>query len=163
MRKIFETFPYAAKLDAERVGVWGWSGGGTSTLNLLFNYPDLYSCGISIAPVPDYRNYDTIYQERYSGLITETPESYQLGSPIGYAGNLQGKLLLIHGSGDDNCHFQTSERLINELIASGKDFETFVYPFRSHGIFEGRGTTLHLRKKTMNFWERNLFAPANSN
>ena len=111
----------------------------------------------------DYRNYDTIYQERYSGLITETPESYQLGSPIGYAGNLQGKLLLIHGSGDDNCHFQTSERLINELIASGKDFETFVYPFRSHGIFEGRGTTLHLRKKTMNFWERNLFAPANSN
>ncbi|MBR5757533.1 MAG: DPP IV N-terminal domain-containing protein [Thermoguttaceae bacterium] len=163
LRKIFETFPYAAKLDAERVGVWGWSGGGTSTLNLLFNYPDLYSCGISIAPVPDYRNYDTIYQERYSGLITETPESYQLGSPIGYAGNLQGKLLLIHGSGDDNCHFQTSERLINELIASGKDFETFVYPFRSHGIFEGRGTTLHLRKKTMNFWERNLFAPANSN
>ena len=157
LRQFFNKSPYADKIDRERVGVWGWSGGGTSTLNLLFNYPDLYRCGIAIAPVPDYRNYDTIYQERYSGLISETPESYRLGSPIHYAGNLKGNLLLIHGSGDDNCHFQTSEQLINELIASGKEFETFVYPFRSHGIFEGSGTTLHLRKKTMKFWEKNLF------
>lgn len=163
LRQILASSPYASKLDAERIGIWGWSGGGTSTLNLLFNYPDLYSCGVSIAPVPDYRNYDTIYQERYSGLISETPESYELGSPISYANRLQGKLLLIHGSGDDNCHFQTTERLINELIASGKDFEMFVYPFRSHGIFEGSGTTLHLRKKTLKFWEHNLFAPVNSN
>ncbi len=163
LRQILATSPYAVKLDANRAGVWGWSGGGTSTLNLLFNYPGLYSCGISVAPVPDYRNYDTIYQERYSGLITENPESYELGSPIEYADKLRGKLLLIHGSGDDNCHFQTTELLIDKLIASGKDFETFVYPFRSHGIFEGRGTTLHLRKKTMDFWERNLLAPVDYN
>ncbi len=162
LKQFFATFPNAEKLDKTRVGVWGWSGGGTSTLNLLFNYPDLYTCGISVAPVPDYRNYDTIYQERYSGLISETPESYALGSPIGYAKNLQGKLLLVHGSGDDNCHFQTSERLINALVSSGKEFDMFVYPFRSHGIFEGQGTTLHLRKKMMKFWERNLFDVSNS-
>ncbi len=159
LRAFLSSFRASNKIDASRIGVWGWSGGGTSTLNLMFNYPELYSCGIAIAPVPDYRNYDTIYQERYSGLITETPESYSLGSPIGYAGQLQGRLLIIHGSGDDNCHFQTTEKLINELISCGKDFETFVYPFRSHGIFEGNGTTLHLRRKTMKFWETNLLAP----
>ncbi|MDO5308004.1 MAG: DPP IV N-terminal domain-containing protein [Planctomycetia bacterium] len=162
LRAFLSTWHGASKIDVDRIGVWGWSGGGTSTLNLMFNYPDLYKCGIAIAPVPDYRNYDTIYQERYSGLITETPESYELGSAIGYAGNLQGKLLVIHGSGDDNCHFQTTERLINALIAAGKDFEAFMYPYRSHGIFEGAGTTLHLRNKTMEFWERNLLAPVNA-
>lgn len=159
LKQFLELAPYSDKIDRERIGVWGWSGGGTSTLNLLFNYPDLYKCGIAIAPVADYRNYDTIYQERYSGLITETPESYQLGSAIHYANRLEGKLLIIHGSGDDNCHYQTTERLINALISAGKDFEAFNYPFRSHGIFEGQGTTLHLRKKTMDFWNRNLLAP----
>ncbi len=157
LRRFVETWRGASKLDLSRVGVWGWSGGGTSTLNLLFNYPDLYTCGISIAPVADYRNYDTIYQERYSGLITETPESYELGSPIGFAAGLKGNLLLIHGSGDDNCHYQTSERLIDALIAAGKEFDAFAYPFRSHGIYEGRGTSLHLRKKTFEFWSRHLF------
>ncbi len=160
-RSLLETAPYAHKFDLDRVGVWGWSGGGTSTLNMMFNYPDLYKCGIAIAPVPDYRNYDTIYQERYSGLITETPESYELGSAVSYADKLEGSLLIIHGSGDDNCHYQTTERLVNKLIACGKEFETFTYPFRSHSIFEGSGTTLHLRNKTMKFWEKNLFAPAN--
>jgi len=156
LRVLLSRAPFRDKIDPERVGVWGWSGGGTSTLNLLFNYPDLYRCGIAIAPVADYRNYDTIYQERYSGLITETPESYELGSPIGYAQNLQGWLLLIHGSGDDNCHFQTSEKLVDKLISFGKEFEFFEYPSRSHGIFEGSGTTLHLRNKTLKFWEQNL-------
>ncbi|MGI6401119.1 MAG: DPP IV N-terminal domain-containing protein [Thermoguttaceae bacterium] len=159
-RSLIATASYANKLDLERVGVWGWSGGGTSTLNMMFNYPDLYKCGVAVAPVADYRNYDTIYQERYSGLITETPESYELGSAITYADKLEGRLLIIHGSGDDNCHYQTTERLINLLIAHGKDFEAFAYPFRSHGIFEGAGTTLHLRKKTMKFWEQNLLNPA---
>ena len=159
LRSLIANAPYANKFDLEHVGVWGWSGGGTSTLNMMFNYPDLYKCGIAIAPVPDYRNYDTIYQERYSGLITEAPQSYELGSAISYADKLQGTLLIIHGSGDDNCHYQTTERLINKLIAYGKDFEAFNYPFRSHSIFEGAGTTLHLRKKTMKFWEQNLLVP----
>ncbi len=158
LRVLLARAPFDKKIDPERVGVWGWSGGGTSTLNLLFNYPDLYRCGIAIAPVADYRNYDTIYQERYSGLITETPESYELGSAISYAQNLQGRLLLIHGSGDDNCHIQTSEKLVDKLIAFGKDFEFFEYPSRSHGIFEGSGTSLHLRNKTLEFWERNLLS-----
>lgn len=147
---------YKDKIDLDRIGVWGWSGGGTSTLNLLFNYPDLYKCGISVAPVPDYRNYDSIYQERYSGLIQETPQSYEQGSPITHAANLQGKLLLIHGTGDDNCHYQTLEELIDVLIKSGKDFDAFVYPYRSHSIYEGAGTILHLRKKMLRFWEENL-------
>lgn len=159
-RAFLASSPYASKLDLDRVGVWGWSGGGTSTLNMLFNYPELYKCGVAVAPVADYRNYDTIYQERYSGLIDETPESYELGSPITYAEKLRGKLLIIHGSGDDNCHYQTTERLIDKLIASGKDFEAFTYPYRSHAIFEGSGTTVHLRKKMVNFWRQNLLRSA---
>ncbi|MGN0930518.1 MAG: DPP IV N-terminal domain-containing protein [Thermoguttaceae bacterium] len=156
LKSFLQHTSYKDKIDLDRVGVWGWSGGGTSTLNLLFNYPDLYKYGISVAPVPDYRNYDSIYQERYSGLIQEAPESYEQGSPITHAANLQGKLLLIHGTGDDNCHYQTSEELIDVLIKNGKDFESFVYPYRSHGIYEGAGTSLHLRKKMLRFWEENL-------
>ncbi len=155
--RAFLQLPYFKdKIDLDRIGVWGWSGGGTSTLNLLFNYPDLYKCGVSVAPVPDYRNYDSIYQERYSGLIQEVPQSYEQGSPITHAANLQSKLLLIHGTGDDNCHYQTSEELIDVLIKNGKEFDVFVYPYRSHGIYEGAGTTLHLRKKMLRFWEENL-------
>lgn len=156
LKSFLQHTSYKDKIDLDRVGVWGWSGGGTSTLNLLFNFPDLYKYGISVAPVPDYRNYDSIYQERYSGLIQEAPQSYEQGSPITHAANLQGKLLLIHGTGDDNCHYQTSEELIDVLIKNGKDFESFVYPYRSHGIYEGAGTTLHLRKKMLRFWEENL-------
>jgi dipeptidyl-peptidase 4 len=131
-------------LDPQRVGVWGWSGGGSMTLNLLFRSPEIYAAGVSVAPVPNQLYYDTIYQERYMDLAADNPEGYRLGSPITHAANLKGKLLLIHGTGDDNCHYQTTELLINELIKLNKPFSMFAYPNRSHAIREGENTTRHL-------------------
>jgi dipeptidyl-peptidase-4 len=131
-------------IDASRVGIWGWSGGGSSTLNAMFRYPDVYKTGMSVAPVPDMSLYDTIYQERYMGLPTENAEDYRQGSPITFAKNLKGNLLVVHGTGDDNVHYQGTERLINELIKNNKQFTMFAYPNRSHGIFEGENTTRHL-------------------
>jgi dipeptidyl-peptidase-4 len=131
-------------IDAERVAIWGWSGGGTSTLNAMFRFPDLYKAGVAVAPVPDQRLYDTIYQERYMGLPQENEDGYRRGSPIHFAEGLKGRLLIVHGSGDDNVHYQGTERLINRLIALGKPFDLMVYPNRSHSISEGDGTTLHV-------------------
>lgn len=131
-------------LDATRVGIWGWSGGGSMTLNMLFRYPEIYAAGVSVAPVPNQLYYDTIYQERYMGLPIDNAEGYRLGSPITFAHQLKGDLLLIHGTGDDNCHYQTSELLINELIKHNKSFSMFAYPNRTHAIREGENTTRHL-------------------
>jgi dipeptidyl-peptidase-4 len=152
---MFERFPF---IDRERVGVWGWSGGGSMTLNLLFRYPEIYSTGISVAPVPEQRLYDTIYQERYMGLPDDNSEGFTEGSPITYAGNLEGNLLLIHGTGDDNVHYQGSELLINELVKHGKLFDMMSYPNRSHGISEGDGTSLHVRRTMTRFLEEHLEA-----
>jgi dipeptidyl-peptidase 4 len=131
-------------LDAERVASWGWSGGGSMTLNLLFRSPEVYKVGMSVAPVPDQALYDTIYQERYMGLPQDNAEGYKNGSPINFAEGLTGKLLLVHGSGDDNVHFQGTERLVNRLIELGKPFDFMEYPNRTHAISEGEGTTLHV-------------------
>ncbi|MDG1808642.1 MAG: S9 family peptidase [Pirellulaceae bacterium] len=138
-------------IDAQRIGIWGWSGGGSSTLNALFQYPELYQTGISVAPVPDQRYYDTIYQERYMQTPTLNPQGFREGSPITHAKNLQGNLFLIHGTGDDNCHYQTMELLINELIAEDKPFQMMAYPNRSHSIREYENTTPHLRKMMTNY------------
>ncbi|MEL7500152.1 MAG: DPP IV N-terminal domain-containing protein [Planctomycetota bacterium] len=143
-------------LDKDRIGIWGWSGGGSSTLNALFQYPDLYHVGVSVAPVPDQRYYDTIYQERYMQTPTLNPEGFRLGSPITHAEKLKGKLLLIHGTGDDNCHYQTMELLINQLIAKDKQFQMMAYPNRSHSIREYENTTPHLRQMMTNFFLDNL-------
>ncbi|WP_404400408.1 DPP IV N-terminal domain-containing protein [Idiomarina seosinensis] len=147
-------------IDTRQVGIWGHSGGGSQTLNALFRYPDTYQMGIALAPVPDLTLYDTIYQERYSGLLPESSEQYQQTSAITHAGNLAGDLLLVHGTGDDNVHYQGTERLVNELIKQGKQFDFFAYPNRSHGIYEGQGTTLHLRTMMTQFIEQHL--PANN-
>lgn len=143
-------------IDTNRVGIWGHSGGGSMTLNMLFRYPELYQVGISIAPVADQRLYDSIYQERYSGLLSEYAEGYKLGSPITHAKNLQGKLLLIHGTGDDNVHYQGTERLINELIKHNRQFDFMSYPNRSHSLREGDGTTLHLKTLMTNYFKEHL-------
>jgi len=132
-------------VDGDRIGIWGWSGGGSMTLNMLFRYPELYATGMSVAPVPDQRLYDAIYQERYSGTLDEHADGYRRGSPIHHVAGLRGNLLLVHGTGDDNVHYQGSERLINEMVRLNKAFTMMAYPNRSHGIFEGPGTTLHLR------------------
>jgi dipeptidyl-peptidase 4 len=133
-----------AFVDLERVAVWGWSGGGTNTLNLMFRSPDLYKVGMSVAPVPDQRLYDSIYQERYMGLPQDNVEGYKQGSAINFAAGLKGHLLIVHGSGDDNVHYQGTELLVNKLIELGKPFDFMTYPDRTHGIFEGPGTTVHL-------------------
>ncbi len=143
-------------VDADRVGIWGWSGGGSMTLNMMFRHPELYHTGMAVAPVPDMRLYDTIYQERYMGLPQQNADDYRLASPITFAGQLQGNLLLVHGTGDDNVHYQGTERLINELIAHGKQFTMMAYPNRSHGIYEGRGTTLHVYTLLTEYLNENL-------
>jgi dipeptidyl-peptidase-4 len=142
------------------VGVWGWSGGGSMTLNAMFKFPDLYKTGMSIAPVPNMRYYDTIYQERYMGLPGDNAEGYVQGSPINFAHQLKGNLLLIHGTGDDNCHYQTTELLINELIRHNRSFSMMAYPNRSHSIREGKNTTRHLRELMTSYLHSNL--PARS-
>lgn len=131
-------------VDCERVGIWGHSGGGSMTLNMLFRYPEQYHVGVSRAPVPDQRLYDSIYQERYSGLLEDHEQGYHDGSPINFAAGLEGKLLLVHGTGDDNVHYQGTERLVNELVRLNKQFDFMAYPNRRHGIVEGEGTSLHL-------------------
>jgi len=131
-------------VDKNRIAIWGWSGGGSMTLNALLQYPDIYHTGIAVASVPDQRLYDVIYQERYMQTPDLNPEGYKKGSPVTYAQNLKGNLLIIHGTGDDNVHYQGMEKLINEFIRYNKHFTMMAYPNRSHSIYEGRGTTLHL-------------------
>jgi dipeptidyl-peptidase-4 len=140
-KKLMELNPY---FDKERIAVWGWSGGGSSTLNLLFRYPDIFKTGIAIAAVANQLFYDNIYQERYMGLPQENKEDFINGSPVTYAKNLKGNLLYIHGTGDDNVHFSNAEVLVNELIKYNKQFQYMPYPNRTHSISEGAGTFLHL-------------------
>ena len=143
-------------LDESRVGIWGWSGGGSMSLNAIFKFPDIYKTAVSIAPVPNQRYYDTIYQERYMGLPNDNVEGYTQGSPINFAKNLKGNLLLVHGTGDDNCHYQTMEILINELVSHDKHFTMMAYPNRTHAIREGQNTTVHLRRLMTHYLENNL-------
>lgn len=143
MKKLLADRSY---LDASRVAAWGWSGGGSSTLHLLFQYPDLFQTGISIAAVGNQLFYDNIYQERYMGLPQENKDDFIKGSPISYAKNLKGNLLYIHGTGDDNVHYSNAEALVNELIKHGKLFQFMPYPNRTHSISEGAGTFQHLSK-----------------
>lgn len=139
-------------IDKERIGITGWSGGGSQTLNSMFRYPEIFSTGIAIAFVADQRTYDTIYQERYMDTPKNNPDGYRKGSPITYAKGLQGNLLLIHGTGDDNVHYQNCEMLVNELVKHGKVFSQVSYPMRTHAISERDGTTLHLRKTMAKYW-----------
>ena len=123
-------------IDTKRVAVHGWSGGGTATLNCLFQYPEIFHTGIAAAAVANQLTYDNIYQERYMGDPKESYQDYVDGSPIKYAKNLEGNLLYIHGTGDDNVHYQNAEMLANELIKHKKVFYMMSYPNRSHGIRE---------------------------
>ncbi len=147
-KKVFEKYDF---IDTSRVAIWGWSGGGSSTLNAMFRYPEIYKTGMSVAPVADIHLYDAIYQERYMGTPQLNPEEFVESSPITYAENLEGDLLIVHGTGDDNVHYQGTERLINELIKHNKQFDMLAYPNRSHGIYEGRNTTRHLRTLLTNY------------
>jgi dipeptidyl-peptidase 4 len=138
-------------IDKDRVAVWGWSGGGSATLNLMFQYPEIYKTGIAIAAVANQLTYDNIYQERYMGLPEENITDFIDGSPITYAKNLKGNLLLVHGTGDDNVHYNNAEMLINELVKNNKQFQLMSYPNRTHSISEGEGTNLHLKTLYTNY------------
>jgi dipeptidyl-peptidase-4 len=148
LRALAQSHPY---VDLSRVGVFGWSGGGSMTLNLMFRHPELYSVGVAGAPVPDQTLYDSIYQERYMGLPAENAKGYHDGSPISFAEGLKGKLLIIHGSGDDNVHVQGTQRLLNRLIDLNKQFQFMEYPNRRHGI-----TGIHLDTTRYGFLEQYL-------
>ena len=148
MKKLLAQHSY---LDTARVASWGWSGGASSTLNLLFQYPDIFKTGIAVAAVANQLTYDNIYQERYMGPPQETKADYIKGSPVTYAKNLRGNLLYIHGTGDDNVHYQNAEMLLNELIKYNKQFQFMSYPNRTHSISEGEGTTKHLRTLFTNY------------
>lgn len=153
LKAVLKDRPY---LDAGRVGIWGWSGGGSSSLHAIFRFPELYRTAISIAPVANQRYYDSIYQERYMGLPGDNVEGFTNGSPITWAKQLKGNLLLIHGTGDDNCHYATTELLIDELIKHGKQFELMAYPNRSHAIREGQNTVPHMFDLMTGYLERTL-------
>lgn len=152
-KEILKTYDF---LDAENVGIWGWSGGGQMTLNCMFKYPEIYSTGLAVSFVSDQRLYDATYQERYMGLLTENKTGYRDGSPINFAQNLQGALMIIHGTADDNVHYQSFEMLIDRLIANNKMFEMMSYPMRSHSIRERENTSYHLRQTMEKFWKKNL-------
>mgnify|MGYP000919706524 CR=1 FL=1 len=153
VRALAARFPF---IDASRVGVWGWSGGGTNTLNAMFRFPDVYAVGVAVAPVPDQRLYDTIYQERYMGLPDANAAGYKRGSAIHYADGLKGDLLIVHGSGDDNVHVQGTETLVNRLVELGKPFDLMIYPNRTHSISEGPGTTVHVYRKIAKYFVDHL-------
>jgi dipeptidyl-peptidase-4 len=152
-KKISSMFSF---VDPERIGIWGWSGGGQMTLNCLFRYPEIYSTGIAVSFVSDQKLYDNIYQERYMGLLDDNKDGYRDGSPINFAKNLKGNLMIIHGTADDNVHYQSFEMLVNELIKNNKMFSMMSYPMRAHGIYERENTSLHLRETMEKFWKSNL-------
>ena len=143
-------------IDSSRLAIWGWSGGGSNTLNLMLRSPGLFKAGIAVAPVADESHYDTIYQERYMGLPQQNVKGYHDGSPINFAEGLTGHLLIIHGSGDDNVHFQGTELLINRLIELGKPFDFMDYPNRTHSISEGPGTSFHIYSLIARYLEEHV-------
>ena len=150
-KKLFETYSF---IDTDKVGMWGWSGGGQMTMNCLFRYPEIYKSGLAVAFVADQRLYDNIYQERYMGLLEDNEANYIEGSPITHAKKLEGNLMIMHGTADDNVHYQSFERLANELIKHNKLFDMMSYPMRSHGIRERENTSLHVRETMTRYWER---------
>jgi len=151
--RVVQSWPF---VDSRRIAIWGWSGGGSMTLNQMFRYPDIYQVGMSVAPVTDQHFYDTIYQERYMGLPQDNEEDYRRGSPVTHAAGLAGKLLIVHGSGDDNVHYKGTEVLANVLIAAKKQFTMMEYPNRRHDISQGPGTTRHLFELLTRFLEENM-------
>jgi dipeptidyl-peptidase 4 len=153
IKELAKERPY---VDSSRLAIWGWSGGGSNTLNMMFRYPGLFKTGIAVAPVADQRHYDTIYQERYMGLPEQNAKGYHDGSPISFADGLNAKLLVIHGSGDDNVHFQGTELLINRLVELGKPFDMMDYPNRTHSISEGPGTSFHIHSLIVRYLEENV-------
>ncbi|WNH09252.1 S9 family peptidase [Thalassobellus suaedae] len=142
-------------IDASRIGIWGWSFGGFTSSNCLFKGNDIFKMAIAVAPVSNWRFYDSIYTERFLGTPQENPSGYDDNSPISHVDKLEGDFLLIHGSADDNVHLQNTMRLAEALIQADKQFDWAIYPDKNHGIYGGN-TRLHLYKKMTNFINEKL-------
>jgi len=142
LKEMARTRPY---VDESRVAIWGWSGGGSNTLNAMFRKPDVYQVGIAVVPKPQPHLYNAWFQEIYMQTPETNPEGYHRAAPIHYAEGLQGKLLIIHGTGENNTHLQIVEGLVDRLIELGKRFDYMAYPNRDHGLREGPGTVVHVR------------------
>jgi dipeptidyl-peptidase-4 len=148
-------------IDPARMAIWGWSYGGFMSLNGLFQAPDVFSTAVAVAPVTHWTFYDNIYTERFNGLPKDNVAGYNAGSPLSYVGQMKGKLLLVHGSGDDNVHYQNTESLINALVAANKPFRFMEYPNRTHSI-SGGNTTVHLRTLLTDFLTESLLGGAHA-
>jgi dipeptidyl-peptidase-4 len=142
-------------IDKSRIGIWGWSFGGHMATHCLLTGNDTFSMAIAVAPVTNWRFYDTIYTERFMRTPQENPEGYDMNSPLNYADQLNGKFLIIHGSADDNVHVQNTMRMVEALIQANKQFEWMIYPDKNHGIFGGN-TRKHLFTKMTEFIHKNL-------
>ncbi|MCL6480866.1 MAG: S9 family peptidase [Firmicutes bacterium] len=147
-----KSLPY---VDGGRIGIWGWSYGGYMTLYAMFNAPEIFQAGFAGAPVTDWRQYDTIYTERYLKRPQENPEGYRRSSPVNQAGHLKGKLLIAHGTADDNVHYANTVQLQEQLIRHGRYAEILVYPGRGHGISDARAR-IHLFHRVTQFFEETL-------
>lgn len=142
-------------IDADRIGIWGWSYGGYLSSLALFKGHEVFKAAIAVAPVTNWRFYDNIYTERYMTTPQENPEGYDRNSPINHVDKLEGNYLLVHGSADDNVHVQNTMRMVEALVQANKQFELFIYPDKNHGIYGGN-TRYHLYEKMTNFIEENL-------
>ena len=143
-------------IDLNRVGIWGWSGGGSNTLNAMFRKPDSYHVGIAVVPKPQPHLYNAWFQEIFMRTREVNADGYERSAPINFAEGLKGKLLIMTGSGETNTHIQIIEGLVDRLIALGKPFDYMVYPNRDHGLREGDGTVVHVRMHIMRYLLENL-------
>ncbi|MEN2414153.1 S9 family peptidase [Flavobacterium mesophilum] len=150
--KVIGSYPY---VDASRIGIWGWSYGGFMASNCIFQGSDVFKMAIAVAPVTNWRFYDSVYTERYMQTPQENPNGYDQNSPINHVEKLKGKFLLIHGSGDDNVHVQNSMQMMEVLIQANKQFDSQIYPDKDHGIYGGK-TRIQLYNKMTNFIKENL-------
>ena len=148
--QLFAQFP---QLDPARTAMWGWSGGASMTAYAL-THSNRFKAGIAVAPITSQRDYDSTYTERYMGLLKENQRGYD-DSTVGAAGNLHGSLLLVHGTSDDNVHFQNTIQMADALIRNGKQFRMMAYPNKTHGI-SGRETRIQLYHMMQDFWEKEL-------
>jgi dipeptidyl-peptidase-4 len=150
--KVIGNYPY---VDKSRIGIWGWSYGGFMSSNCILKGNDVFKMAIAVAPVTNWRFYDSVYTERYLQTPQENPTGYDDNSPINFVNKLKGKFLLIHGSGDDNVHLQNSMQMMESLIQANKQFDSQIYPDKNHGIYGGK-TRIQLFNKMTNFIKNNL-------
>lgn len=150
--KVIGNYPY---VDKSRIGIFGWSYGGFMSSNCILKGSDVFKMAIAVAPVTNWRFYDSVYTERYLTTPQENAAGYDENSPINFVQNLKGKFLLIHGTADDNVHVQNSMQMIEALVQANKQFDMAIYPDKNHGIYGGK-TRIQLFNKMTDYILQNL-------